>query len=135
MAEQAPRIVCVLGDPRIRRSTDEVTDVRTFEQVVVRNALRDGQRYGTMVTPVVCQVDSMMFRPWSPVLPLRAGENEMLLGLSFHPEQGIDVTRQLLVRRPNGEPVFDDLQELHADRLSVDPRIPGFQLMQRLTAV
>lgn len=61
--------------------------------------------------------------------PLRPGEQESITWMAFDHDDGIDYGRVPYVRRPNGEPVFDD-PEVFTVPLSPGTLTPGRTLLR-----
>lgn len=63
--------------------------------------------------------------------PLRDGEHEAITWMAYDAEDGVDYGRVRYVRRPNGEPVFDDPELLTVPVLPTEA-MPGHTLLRAL---
>lgn len=63
--------------------------------------------------------------------PLRPGEHEAITWMSYDVTDSIDYGRVPYVRRPNGEPIFDE-PEIVAVEVQPAEQMPGFRLLQAL---
>lgn len=65
--------------------------------------------------------------------PLRDGEQEAITWMSFDREHGVDYGRVVYVRRPSGEPVFEE-PEIFEVGVRPEETMPGFVLLRRCLA-
>lgn len=114
-ARDCPAIVAVRGDQTVVLSDyDYLRDTETaeaFQQRAALKALEVGATQWVFAVPqvVVLAESGLATRPVSN-LPLREGEEEAIVWMSFDAEDGVDYGLVPYTRRPNGEPIFDDAE-------------------------
>lgn len=139
LAQECPAIVTMEGRNRLALSDyDYLRDTEAAEAFEARAAEKASEIGAVRWVLAVPQV--WLFKPPGTVAvravsnhPLREGEQEAITWMSFDREDGVDYGRVVYVRRPNGEPVFEDPEIFD---VGVRPRetMPGFVLLQRCLA-
>ncbi|MEO3874179.1 hypothetical protein ABGB18_35720 [Nonomuraea sp. B12E4] len=136
IARECPAIVAMQGATKLVLSDyDYLRDIGTAEAFEVRAAEKaleiDASRWVLAVPQV------WLFKPPSTIAvravsnhPLREGEQEAITWMSFDQEDGVDYGRVVYVRRPSGEPVFED-PEIFEVGVRPEETMPGFVLLQR----
>jgi hypothetical protein len=138
-ALECPAMVAIEGRGRLLLSAyDYLRDVRAaqaFEVMAAERALALGADRWVLTVPQV-----WLFQPPGTIAvrplgggPLREGEHEAITWMSFDRADGIDYGRVAYVRRPKGEPVFDD-PEMFDVGVTPTGTMPGFTLLQRYLA-
>ena len=139
VARECPVMVALDGADKILLSDYEyLRDAETakaFESRAAEKALEIDAARWVLAVPQV-----WLFKPPSTVAvravsnhPLREGEQEAITWMSFDREDGVDYGRVAYVRRPNGEPVFEDPEIFDVGVRPADS-MPGFTLLQRYLA-
>ncbi|MFG1697106.1 hypothetical protein [Nonomuraea sp. NPDC049309] len=119
----------VLSDYDYLRDT---TTAEAFEAKAAEKALEIDAVRWVLAVPQV-----WLFKPPSTISvravsnhPLREGEQEAITWMSFDRDDGVDYGRVAYVRRPSGEPVFED-PEIFDVGIRPAETMPGFVLLQR----
>ncbi|MET9241346.1 hypothetical protein [Nonomuraea sp. NPDC003709] len=139
MARECPAIVAMEGRDKLALSYyDYLRDAESAEAIESRAAERALEIDAVRWVLAVPQV--WLFKPPSTIAvravsnhPLREGEQEAITWMSFDREDGVDYGRVAYVRRPNGEPVFED-PEIFDVGVRPAETMPGFVLLQRFLA-
>ncbi|MEV0619510.1 hypothetical protein AB0I81_39755 [Nonomuraea sp. NPDC050404] len=139
MALECPAIVALQGATKLFLSDyDYLRDTGTavaFEARAAEKALEIDAVRWVLAVPQV-----WLFRPPSTISaravsnhPLREGEQEAITWMSADQEDGVDYGRVVYVRRPSGEPVFEE-PEIFEIGIMPEEAMPGFVLLQRSLA-
>ncbi|MFB4269152.1 hypothetical protein [Nonomuraea sp. GTA35] len=136
LARECPAMVAIDGTDKLLLSDyDYLRDTDTavaFEMKAAEKVLQLDAARWVLAVPQV-----WLFKPPSTIAvravsnhPLREGEQEAITWMSFDHEEGIDYGRVAYVRRPSGEPVFED-PEVFDVGVRPAKAMPGFVLLQR----
>ncbi|MBF8185282.1 hypothetical protein ITP53_05935 [Nonomuraea sp. K274] len=139
VAREFPAVVAMEGTSRLVLSDPgylrDPVAAAAFEIGAAEKAQEIGVVRWVLAVPQV-----WLFKPPSTIAvrpvsddPLREGEQEAITWMSFDREDGVDYGRVAYVRRPNGEPVFEDPQIFD---VGVQPAetMPGFVLLRECLA-
>lgn len=109
------------------------TAAADFEQRVAGKARETGATRWVIAVPQVWVIAPGMISVRAVSnLPLRPGESEAITWMSFDLGDGVDYGRVPFTRRPNGEPVFGDI-EMVARPASPAPGMPGYTMLRLIT--
>ncbi|MFI7449611.1 hypothetical protein ACIBQX_19090 [Nonomuraea sp. NPDC049714] len=139
MARECPAIVAMEGTGKFVLSDyDYLRDPATAAAFEVRAAEKARQIDVTRWVLAVPQV--WLFKPPSTIAvravsnhPLREGEQEAITWMSFDQVDGVDYGRVVYVRRPSGEPVFEE-PEIFEIGVWPEETMPGLVLLRRCLA-
>jgi hypothetical protein len=139
VARECPAVVAMEGTAKLVLSEyDYLRDPVTAEAFEIRAA--EKAREIDVVRWVLGVPQVWLFKPPSTIAvravsshPLLEGEREAITWMSFDRDDGVDYGRVAYVRRPNGEPVFED-PEIFDVGIRPAETMPGFVLLQRCLA-
>ncbi|MBN6050780.1 hypothetical protein JYK22_02445, partial [Nonomuraea sp. RK-328] len=119
----------VLSDYDYLRNENAAT---AFEARAASKALEIGATRWVLAVPQVWIItaDSVLSRAVSNH-PLREGEQEAITWMSFDRTHGVDYGRVPYVRRPSGEPIFDE-PEVFTVGVRPAESMPGYVLLRTL---
>jgi hypothetical protein len=134
IARDCPAIVVLDGTPRLAMSEyDYLRDEPTataFEHRAAAKARETGATRWVLAVPQIWEVAEPGVISARSVSnhPLREGEQEAITWMAFDEAEGIDYGRVPYVRRPNGNPIFDEPEMFMVDIQPTD-HTPGFALL------
>ncbi|MFF1679466.1 hypothetical protein ACFVYG_25965 [Streptomyces sp. NPDC058256] len=132
-----PAMVTLQGDRNLVLSDyDYLRDDSTATAFELRAAEKAQQIHATRFAFVVPQVwlfeQDVVYGRAVANLPLREGEQELIAWMSYDAEDGVDYGYLPYVRRPSGEPVFEDHTVFTVPVQPYDD-FPGRHLLHALT--
>jgi hypothetical protein len=103
-----------------------------FERRAAEKALTTGATRWVIAVPQVWVIAPGMVSVRAVSnLPLRSGESEAITWMSFDLGDGVDYGRVSFTRRPNGEPVFGDI-EIIAQAARPAAGMPGYTMLRHI---
>lgn len=100
-----------------------------FERLLAFEGVKHRERFGALVVPVIYRDGDAGSHFRNPHKEMVDGESRMLFGITWDVREGFDIHRLFYSRRPNGDPVFGDVESLNgASRLPHNA--PGSALIQ-----
>jgi len=137
-ARDCPAIAALQGDRKLLLSDyDYLRDEPTAEVFEHRAAAKAREihtvRFAFAVPQVWLFTDETIYSRAVANRPLRQGEQELIAWTAFDLEEGVDYGYLPYARRPNGEPVFDEEDQM-VITIPTRPKgnYPGLHLLQDL---
>lgn len=135
-AGECPAMVVLGGaHPLTLTDYDYLRDERTasaFEQSAADKVIEGGADRWVISVPQVWLISPSVISVRAVSnLPLRPGESEAITWMSFDLHDGIDYGRVPFTRRPDGTPVFGDI-EIIARAASPAEGMPGYAMLRRI---
>jgi hypothetical protein len=128
-----PAIVALQGDRTLVLSDydylrDDTTAAAFEERAAAKARETHTIRWVFAVPQVLLLVEGGVAARAVSNLPLREGEREAITWMSCDPDDGVDYGLVPYVRRPGGEPVFDE-PEVFTIPVRPGDRVPGMRLL------
>ncbi|MFF4508920.1 hypothetical protein [Streptomyces sp. NPDC001401] len=131
---QCPVIVSLEGERSLVLSDydylrDDATAVAFEERAAERAQEIRAVRWALAVPQVLALIEGAVAARAVSNLPLREGEREAITWMTCDAQDGVDYGLKPYTRRPNGDPVFGDL-EVFTVAVQPSERMPGSHLLR-----